>query len=75
MPSKNRNIKATVRIIQGNPTLLIILSIMIGRITPPRDEPETMIPNAAARCLKNQVISEDIQALKTALDAMDATMD
>jgi hypothetical protein len=67
--------KAIVRIIQGKPTLLIILSIMIGRTTPPRDDPETMIPKAAARLLKNQVTSEDMEALKTALDPMDATMD
>jgi len=48
---------------------------MIGRTTPPRDDPETMIPKAAARLLKNQVTSEDMEALKTALDPMDATMD
>jgi hypothetical protein len=48
---------------------------MIGRTTPPRDEPETMIPKAPALRLKNQVTSEDMQALKTALDPMAATMD
>lgn len=47
--------KAQILIVHGNPTSLMSRGTMMGKITPPRLEPDAMIPNAAARLLKNQV--------------------
>ncbi len=51
-------VKATALIVQGNPICGISLETMIGRITPPNDEPEAIVPNAVARFLKNHVPTE-----------------
>ena len=40
---------------------------IIGKMTPPRDDPDAMIPKAVARLLKNHVPVELIAAKKTAL--------
>jgi hypothetical protein len=47
--------KPQTRIVQPNPILGISLLTMIGKMTPPVEEPAAMIPKAAARFLKNQV--------------------
>lgn len=47
--------KATTRIVQPKPIFGMRWLIMIGRTIPPRLEPDTMIPNARARCFENQV--------------------
>lgn len=46
---------AAVRIVQGYPTALIMRLIMMGKMTPPTEEPVTIIPIAAPRFLENQV--------------------
>jgi len=50
-----RMTKAPVLMAQGYPTLEIMRLIMMGKMTPPTDEPVTMIPMAAPRFLANQV--------------------
>lgn len=72
--SRKRKMKAIVRIIQGNPMWSISFVIIMGSTTPPSDEPEAMIPKAAARRLKNHVTREDMQQLKTALEPIEPTM-
>lgn len=49
--------KATARIVQPNPICGISFVTMMGRMTPPRLDPVTMIPMAAARCLRNQELT------------------
>jgi len=48
-------VKATARIVHPKPIMGIRRWTMMGSTTPPRLEPETMMPNARARCLRNQV--------------------
>lgn len=74
MESKPNIMKATTRTVHGNPMRGISLLIMMGMITPPSDEPETMTPNAYARLAKNQVTMDEVQALKTADELNAATM-
>lgn len=69
-----KKMKATMRMVQGKPTSGINFSIMMGMMNPPMEDPLTMIPNAAARLLKNQVTTLVMQALKHADDAMAAQM-
>jgi hypothetical protein len=47
--------KAQIRIVQPNPTCGMSLMTMTGKIMPPREDPEAMMPIAAPRFLKNQV--------------------
>ena len=47
--------KAQIRIAQPKPTSGISLTTMIGRMTPPREDPAATIPSAAPRFLRNQV--------------------
>ena len=56
--SMPRIMNAQTLIVQGKPIFGISLLTMMGKITPPSDEPEAMIPNAAARFLKNHVPTE-----------------
>ena len=67
-----RKRKATARMAQGKPTRAISWSSMIGRTTPPSDDPDTMIPSAAARRRKNHDITLLIAPLNAALDPSDA---
>ena len=46
---------------------------MIGKITPPRLDPEAMIPNDAALFLKNQVPTDAVAALKAMLEPRELT--
>lgn len=69
-----KKMKAVMRIVHGKPTLGINFSIMMGMMKPPMEEPLTMIPNAAARLLKNQVTTLVMHALKHADEAMAAQM-
>src|SRR5277367_4343385 len=55
-------VNAADRMAQGKPTSGISLVTMIGRTTPPKDEPEAMTPKAVARFLKNQVPTQAIAA-------------
>jgi hypothetical protein len=50
-----RNMNATARIVHPKPILGIKCWTMIGSTTPPMLDPESMMPNARARCLRNQV--------------------
>ena len=47
--------KAAALMVQGYPVLWIMRLIMMGKMTPPTDEPVTMMPIAAPRFLENQV--------------------
>lgn len=47
--------KPQVRIVQPKPILGISLLTIMGKITPPVEEPAAIMPNAAARLWKNQV--------------------
>ena len=58
--------KAAALIVQGNPIFGMRLDTMIGKMTPPSDEPDAMMPNAVARFLKNQVPTELVAAVKIA---------
>ena len=49
MTSKLRIVKAHARIVHGNPILGIRCAAMIGKITPPNDEPAIAKPPAIAR--------------------------
>jgi hypothetical protein len=46
---------AAARIVHGNPIFGISFETIIGNITPPRDDPDAITPNAVARFLKNHV--------------------
>ena len=59
MPSMR---KAQALIVHGNPTFGIRCETMMGKITPPRDDPDAIIPKDAALFLKNQVPFELIAA-------------
>src|SRR5688572_468687 len=72
--NRTKKMNPIVLIIQGKPTLWIILSIMIGRTTPPSEEPDTMIPKAKARRRMNQDTTEAIEAEKMAEEPADETM-
>lgn len=63
-----RIIKAAALIVQGNPIRGMSFETMIGKITPPSDDPDAMTPNAAALFLKNQVPTEFMAAKKTILE-------
>lgn len=67
MPNMKRMRKAQIRIAHANPTCGIKCETMMGKITPPRLDPEAMMPSAKARRLPNQVLTELTQALKMAL--------
>lgn len=60
MMSIPRIMNAAALIVHGNPILGISFDTMMGKITPPREDPEAIIPNAVARLLKNQVLMEPI---------------
>lgn len=47
--------KEAVRIAQGKPTPATSRLIMMGKMTPPREDPDAMTPKAKARFLWNQV--------------------
>lgn len=47
--------KEAVRIAQEKPTAVTSRLIMMGKITPPREDPDAMTPKARARFLWNQV--------------------
>ena len=51
---------AAARMVQGNPIRGMSFETMIGYITPPKEEPDAITPNAVARFLKNQVPIEPI---------------
>lgn len=74
-PHIARNRNPSMRIVQGNPICRKRWFIMMGRQTPPRDEPAFMMPNAAARLLKNHVATDDMVALNIAPEAAAATID
>lgn len=67
IPSINRIRKAQILIAQGNPTSGMRCDTMIGKITPPKLDPEAITPRAKARRFPNQVTTEFTQALKMAL--------
>lgn len=46
---------AVMRIDQPKPTWAMRRRIMMGKMTPPREDPDAVIPRANARRLKNQV--------------------
>lgn len=58
MMSMPRNMKATALIVQGNPILGMSFETIMGKMTPPSDDPAAMTPNAVARFLKNHVPTE-----------------
>ena len=58
MMSMARMRKAQVRMVQPKPMLLTIRSTMIGKMTPPRLEPDATMPKASARRRKNHVGTE-----------------
>lgn len=64
-----RKMNAVMRIVHGNPTRGISLTIMMGITKPPIEDPLTMMPNAAARRRKNHVTTLAMGALKHADDA------
>jgi hypothetical protein len=54
-------------IVHGNPIFGMSLETIIGKITPPKDDPDAMVPKAVARFLKNHVPVELMAAKKIAL--------
>ena len=62
MTSRPSIINATARIVHLNPIRGINLFTIIGKITPPKDEPDAIIPSAVARLFINQVETEFIEA-------------
>ena len=62
MRSIPRIMNAAALIVHGNPISGISFDTMMGKITPPRDDPEAIIPKAVARLLKNQVLVEPMPA-------------
>ena len=60
MTSRPRIKNAATRIVQPNPILGISRSTRMGKITPPRDEPDATIPKANARRRKNHVETVDM---------------
>ena len=54
-------------IVHGKPILGMSLATIIGKITPPIDDPDAMMPIAVARFLKNHVLVELMAAKKIAL--------
>ena len=50
--------KDSIRTPQLNPTELNSLFNMNGKITPPREAPEAVIPMASPRLLRNQVLTD-----------------
>lgn len=67
MVNMKRIRNAQILIAQGKPTWGIRWDTMMGKMTPPKLEPEAMIPRAKARRFANQVLTEFTQALKMAL--------
>jgi hypothetical protein len=49
---------AAARIVHGNPIFGMSFETIMGKMTPPSDDPDAMTPNAVARFLKNQVPME-----------------
>jgi hypothetical protein len=60
MICKPRMMKAAVLMVQGYPVLWTMWLIMMGKMTPPTDEPVTRIPIANPRFLLNQVETQAI---------------
>ena len=58
--SKPRIMNAATLIVQAKSSLGIRWLIMIGKITPPREEPAATTPKASARHFRNQVGTEDM---------------
>lgn len=56
MICRPRIINAAVLMVHPYPTLGIMRPIMMGKITPPSDEPVTMMPMAVARFFANHVV-------------------
>lgn len=67
IPNMKRMRNAQIRIAQGKPTSGIRRVTMMGKITPPRLDPEAVTPSAKARRLANHVLTELTEALKIAL--------
>lgn len=65
--SMKRMRKAQILIAHGNPTSGIKRVTIIGKMTPPRLDPDAVIPSAKARRLANHVLTELTEALKIAL--------
>lgn len=68
------SMNARIRMAQANPRDSITFVIMMGRTTPPVEDPDTTMPRARARFLKNQVMVELSDALNTALEPRALTM-
>ena len=66
MTIRKRIRKAQILIVQAKPTSTVNLLTIIGKITPPRLEPEKTIPNANARRSLNQVETEAVATKKIA---------
>jgi hypothetical protein len=62
MMSIPKSMNAAALIVHGNPILGISFVTIIGMTTPPKEDPEAMMPNAVARFLKNQVPMEFMAA-------------
>jgi hypothetical protein len=56
--SSPRIMKAQIRIVQGKPTSLTSFVTMMGKMTPPSEEPLAAMPKARARFLKNHVVTQ-----------------
>lgn len=55
----NTNImNAQIRIVHGKPTSFTSRDTMIGKITPPRLEPDAAMPKPSALFLKNHVVTQ-----------------
>lgn len=67
IPNMNKMRNAQILIAQGNPTLGMSWMTMMGKMTPPRLDPEAVTPRAKPRRLANQVLTELTEALKMAL--------
>lgn len=67
MASMNKMRNAQILIAHGKPTWGIRWDTMIGKITPPRLDPEAVTPKAVARFFANQVLTALTLALKMAL--------
>ena len=51
---------AQIRMVQPKPTCGMSFSTMIGKMTPPSDDPDAVTPRARARFLKNHVVTADM---------------
>jgi len=64
----------TARTAHPNPTRSISFDSMMGRTTPPKEDPAATMPTAMARCRKNQDMVDASAALKTAAEPRDETI-